>query len=139
MVMSQITWSVGTLMTKNMRLPSSKLVSSGAQMGLGGLMLLIISAGAGELHPLPHISMEAWWAILYLTIAGSVIAFTAYIWLLGHLPATTVGSYAYVNPVVALALGYWFGHESLDWRVFAGTFLVLAGVVLILRGNRAAH
>jgi len=139
MMVSQISWSVGTLMTKNMNLPSSKVVASAAQMGLGGLMLLLLSAVAGEMTPLPTISMEAWWAILYLTIAGSVVGFTAYVWLLGHFPATTVGSYAYVNPVVALALGYWFGKESIDWRVFAGTFLVLAGVVLILRGNRGVH
>jgi drug/metabolite transporter (DMT)-like permease len=139
MLMSQISWSVGTLMTKNMRLPASKVLRSAAQMGLGGLMLMLLSLGAGELRPFPHISTTAWWAIIYLTIAGSIIGFTAYVWLLGHFPATTVGSYAYVNPVVALALGYWFGHESLDWRVFAGTFLVLVGVVLILRGNRATH
>ncbi len=139
MMVSQICWSVGTLMTKNMQLPESKVLRSGAQMGLGGLMLLVLSAGAGELVAIPHISMQAWTAILYLTIFGSVVAFTAYVWLLGHFPATTVGSYAYVNPVVALALGYWFGKESIDWRVFAGTFLVLAGVVLILRGNRATH
>jgi drug/metabolite transporter (DMT)-like permease len=139
MTMSQISWSIGTLMTKNMQLPSSKILSSGAQMGLGGSMLLVLSAAAGEWRPLPAVSVEAGVAILYLTVAGSVVAFTAYVWLLGHLPATTVGSYAYVNPVVALALGYWFGHETLDWRVFLGTILVLIGVVLILRGNRAAH
>ncbi len=139
MMMSQISWSVGTLMTKNMKLPKSKSVSSAAQMALGGLMLLTLSAAAGELSPLPHVTGEALWAILYLTIAGSVVAFTAYVWLLGHFPATTVGSYAYVNPVVALALGYWFGNETLDWRVFLGTALVLVGVVLILRANRATH
>ncbi len=139
MMVSQICWSVGTLMTKNMKLPESKVLRSAAQMGLGGLMLLVLSAVPGELQPMPHISMQAWSAILYLTVFGSVVAFTAYVWLLGHFPATTVGSYAYVNPVVALALGYWFGSESIDWRVFAGTFLVLAGVVLILRGNRATH
>ena len=136
MVMSQLSWSIGTLVTKNMRMPSSKVVSSGAQMGLGGIMLLLVSAGAGELNPVPSISMQAMWAILYLTVAGSVIAFTAYVYLLGHFSATSVGSYAYVNPVVALALGYFFAHETLDWRVFAGTFLVLAGVVLTLNSQR---
>jgi drug/metabolite transporter (DMT)-like permease len=137
MTVSQLTWSIGTLMTKNLQLPSSKILSSGAQMALGGVLLVLISAGAGELQPFPHIAAAAAWAILYLIIAGSIIAYTAYIWLLGHFPATTVGSYAYVNPVVAIALGYWFGQESLDWRVFWGTALVLAGVVLILRGKRA--
>jgi drug/metabolite transporter (DMT)-like permease len=137
MLGSQITWSIGTLLTKNMQLPPSKPLVAGAQMGLGGLMLLVLAGATGELYPLPHVSMQAGLAILYLTIAGSVIAFTAYLYLLAYLPATTVASYAYVNPVVALALGYWLGHETLDWRVFLGTGLVLAGVVLILRGKRA--
>ncbi len=136
MMASQLTWATGTHMTKNMQLPASKALSSAAQMGIGGFMLLLISAAAGELHPFPYVSHDAAWAILYLTVAGSVVAFTAYIWLLGHYRATIVGSYAFVNPVVALALGYWFGHETLDWRVFAGTFLILVGVVVILRGNR---
>jgi drug/metabolite transporter (DMT)-like permease len=136
MMVSQITWSIGTLLTKNMQLPSSKPLVAGAQMGLGGLMLLLLSGAVGELRPLPHVSMEAALAILYLTIAGSVVAFTAYLYLLSYLPASTVGSYAYVNPVVALALGHWFGHETLDLRVFVGTLLVLVGVALILRGNR---
>jgi drug/metabolite transporter (DMT)-like permease len=137
MLVSQITWSIGTLLTKNMRLPASKPLVAGAQMGIGGLLLLLIAMAAGELHPFPYVSMEAALAILYLTIAGSVIAFTAYLWLLAHLPATTVSSYAYVNPVVAIALGYWLGHETLDLRVFAGTFLVLIGVALILKTKRA--
>ena len=138
MLVSQITWSIGTLLTKNMQMPKSKPLVAGAQMGLGGLMLFVLSAAFGEMHPFPHISWDAAAAILYLTVAGSVIAFTAYLYLLSHLPATTVSSYAYVNPVVALALGYWFGHETLDWRVFLGTSLVLVGVVLILRGKRVS-
>jgi drug/metabolite transporter (DMT)-like permease len=136
LLLSQITWCIGTLLTKNMRLPASKPLVAGAQMGIGGLLLLMLSAGTGELHQLPVVSAKAAAAILYLTIAGSVIAFTAYLWLLAHMPATTVSSYAYVNPVVALALGYWLGHETLDLRVFAGAVLVLVGVALILRTKR---
>lgn len=131
-MVSQITWSIGTLLTKNMQLPASKPLVAGAQMAFGGVFLLLISTAAGELQPFPNVTREAAIAILYLTIAGSVIAFTAYVWLLDHLPATTVSSYAYVNPVVAIALGYWLGHEVLDWRVFLGTALVLVGVALIL-------
>ncbi len=112
MMVSQITWSIGTLLTKNMQLPASKVLVSGAQMALGGLFLLVISGVAGELHPFPNVTLAAALSILYLTIAGSVVAFTAYVWLLDHMPATTVSSYAYVNPVVAIALGYWLGRES---------------------------
>ncbi len=136
MLVSQITWSIGTMLTKNMQLPSSRIMVSGAQMALGGTMLLLLSGAAGELQPFPHVSLQAALAILYLTVAGSLIAFTAYLWLLTHLPATKVSSYAYVNPVVALALGYWLGNETLDLRVFAGVFLVLVGVVLILKTKR---
>lgn len=139
MLVAQITWSIGTLLTKNMNLPKSKPLVAGTQMLLGGLMLLTVSAALGELRPLPVISAQAWLAILYLTVFGSIAAFTAYLYLLGHLPATTVASYAYINPVVALALGFWFGHEVLDFRVFLGVSLILIGVALILRGNRATR
>ncbi len=133
---SQISWCIGTLFSKNMRMPSSKPLTAGAQMAMGGLMLLTIAIAAGELHPIPVISLQAWMAILYLASAGSVVAFTAYLWLLGRMPATVVASYAYVNPVVALALGWWLGHEVIDARVVTGAALVLCSVVIILRKRR---
>jgi drug/metabolite transporter (DMT)-like permease len=74
-------------------------------------------------------------AILYLSSAGSVVAFTAYLWLLERMPATVVASYAYVNPVVALALGWWLGHEVIDVRVVTGAALVVCSVVIILRNK----
>lgn len=133
---SQISWCIGTLFSKNMRMPSSKPLTAGAQMAMGGLMLLTIAIAAGELHPIPVISLQAWMAILYLASAGSVVAFTAYLWLLGRMPATVVASYAYVNPVVALVLGWWLGHEVIDARVVTGAALVLCSVVIILRKRR---
>ena len=70
-----------------------------------------------------------------MTVAGSLLAFTAYIWLLGRMPATVVSSYAYVNPIVALAIGYWLGDEALNRNIVAGTALVLVSVGLILRAR----
>jgi drug/metabolite transporter (DMT)-like permease len=66
-------------------------------------------------------------------VAGSVIAFTAYLWLLNRARATAVTSYAYVNPVVALILGHWFGHEALGTRTVLGAALVLLNVVVVMR------
>jgi len=129
----EIAWSTGTVLSKRMKLPPSKVLSAGAQMLTGGLLLLTCSWLIGEMHPFPRISSRAAWAILYLIVAGSILAFTAYVWLLGRMPATKVASYAYANPVIALAIGYWLGGETIDFRTIIGTCLVLGSVVLILR------
>jgi drug/metabolite transporter (DMT)-like permease len=126
-----VCWAIGTVASKNLALPASKVLSAGAQMTAGGVMLLLFSALAGELHPRPHISLNAAYAIAYLTVAGSILAFTAYVWLIGRLPATTVTSYAYVNPVVALLLGHWLAGEVLGLRTVIGAALILASVLLI--------
>jgi drug/metabolite transporter (DMT)-like permease len=135
---AEISWSFGTALSKGMALPSSKVVSSGGQMFSGGCLLLIFSALLGELSPLPHISLRAGLALAYLAVAGSILAFTAYVWLLGRFPASTVASYAYVNPVIALAIGYWLGGETLSFRTFFGAALTLVGVILLLQGSKAA-
>jgi drug/metabolite transporter (DMT)-like permease len=128
-----ISWSIGTVLSKVLILPKSMLVNSGAEMLLGGSMLLICSGLAGNLHPLPHISLRAGLAILYLVVAGSIAGFTAYLWLLNRMRATSVTSYAYVNPVVALLLGHWFGNEALGLRTALGAALVLLSVVVVMR------
>jgi len=76
-------------------------------------------------------SRGAWLALLYLIVAGSIIAFTAYVWLIHHESPTKVGTYAYVNPVVAVLLGYLFGGEALGLRTILGTLFVLVSVVTI--------
>jgi drug/metabolite transporter (DMT)-like permease len=126
-------WAIGTVIAKEAVLPDSKVTSAGAQMVIGGALLLLLSMLAGEWHPLPHISLPAAGAIAYLIVAGSIVAFTAYLWLLGRMPATTVTSYAYVNPVVALLLGHFLGNEKLAARTLAGAALVLASVLLITK------
>jgi drug/metabolite transporter (DMT)-like permease len=133
-ILSDLSWAFGSVLSKSIQLPSSKLMSAGGQMLTGGAMLLIASACFGELHPFPRISLQAAGAIAYLIIAGSIIAFTCYTWLLSRLPATKVASYAYVNPVIALALGHWFGSEAFTLHTLAGTILALGSVVLLL-GN----
>lgn len=132
------TWSLGAVLTRSLDMPESKPLASGGAMMLGGGMLLILSASFGELHPFPHISLHAALAILYLVVFGSLIAFTAFVWLLARMPATRVSSHAYVNPVIAVALGYFVAGEPITARTLIGTALVLASVVLILRKQNSA-
>ena len=127
------TWSLGSVLTRSMDLPKSRPTTAGAAMMLGGAMLLALSGGFGEMHPFPHISLRAMGALLYLIVFGSLLAFTAFVWLLAHMPATRVSSHAYVNPIVAVALGYFMAGEVVTPRILAGTALVLFSVFLILR------
>jgi drug/metabolite transporter (DMT)-like permease len=131
-LMAAISWSVGTVLSKILILPKSMPVNSGAQMLAGGLMILVCSGLFGEWRPAPHVSLRAGLAILYLAVAGSIVAFTAYVWLLNRMKATVVTSYAYVNPVVALIVGHWFGGEALGLRTVLGAGLVLLSVVVVM-------
>jgi drug/metabolite transporter (DMT)-like permease len=131
------TWSLGTVLSRSMDLPKARPVTAGAAMMLGGGMLLLLSAGFGEMHPMPHVSLRAVLALLYLIVFGSLLAFTAFVWLLAHMPATRVASHAYVNPIVAVALGYFVAGEPVTMRTLAGTALVLVSVFMILRKDKA--
>ena len=133
LIFAAFTWSIASALGRKLPLPESKVMSSGSQMLAGGIMLALASAAFGEFrgfHP-STVSREAWLALLYLIIAGSIIGFTAYVWLLHHQSPTKVGTYAYVNPVVAVALGYLLGGETLGMRTILGTLLVLVSVVVI--------
>lgn len=127
------TWSLGSVLSRSMDLPKARPVTAGATMMLGGGILLMISAGLGEMHPMPHVSLRGAMAMLYLIVFGSLLAFTAFVWLLAHMPATRVSSHAYVNPIVAVALGYFAAGELVTMRTLAGTALVLVSVFMILR------
>jgi drug/metabolite transporter (DMT)-like permease len=126
-------WAVGSVFNRSMNLPTSRPLTAGATMMLGGVGLFALSAGFGELHPFPHVSMRAVWALLYLIILGSLVAFTAFVWLIGHMSASRVSSYAYVNPIIAVGIGYFWAAEPITPRILAGTALVLVSVFLILR------
>jgi drug/metabolite transporter (DMT)-like permease len=131
-------WSLGAVLTRSLPRPRSPLLTAGAQMMLGGTVLLALSELSGELHALPHVSLRAALALLYLIVGGSLLGFTAYVWLLARMPATRVASHAYVNPLVALALGYFVAGEALTLRMLFASVLVVASVVLILTAPQAA-
>ena len=128
-----LSWSLGSVLSRSMDLPKSRPLTAGAAMMLGGAVLLALAAAFGEMRPFPHISLRAAEAELYLITFGSLLGFTAFVWLLAHMPATRVSSHAYVNPIVAVGLGYFLASEPVTARTLAGTALVLVSVFLILR------
>ena len=128
-----IAWSLGAVLTRSMRRPRSVVLAGGAQMMLGGAVLLALSQLTGELNPFPHVTLRAALALSYLIVAGSLVAFTAYVWLLARMPAIRVASHAYVNPVVAVAVGYLVAGEPLTPRMILASVLVVASVFLILK------
>lgn len=96
-------------------------------------MLAIASTALGEFHTFhfANVSRAAWLSLLYLIVAGSIVAYTAYVWLIHHESPTKVGTYAYVNPVVAVVVGYFLGGEEFGMRTVLGTLFVLISVVVI--------
>jgi drug/metabolite transporter (DMT)-like permease len=133
LIFASISWSVASTLTRKLALPSSKVMSSGAQMLAGGFFLAITAAALGEFHNFhpSAVSRGVWLSLLYLIVAGSIIGFTAYVWLIHHESPTKVGTYAYVNPVVAVLVGYFLGGEPLALRTIVGTALVLVSVLAI--------
>lgn len=133
LIFGSISWSVGSVLTRKLPLPSSKVVSSGAQMLVGGVLLAITAALFGEFgrfHP-ASVSRAAWFALAYLIVAGSIVGFTAYLWLIHHQSPTKVGTYAYVNPVIAVLIGYFFAGEPLGARTILGTVFILVSIAVI--------
>jgi drug/metabolite transporter (DMT)-like permease len=139
LIVAAISWSLSSALTRKLPLPSSKVMSSGAQMLAGGVLLGLAAALLGEFHDFhpASVSRAAWLSLLYLIVAGSIVAFTAYVWLIHHESPTRVGTYAYVNPVVAVLLGYFWGGEALGARTILGALCVLISVVVITTARAA--
>jgi drug/metabolite transporter (DMT)-like permease len=141
-IVAALSWSVSSMLTRKLPLPPYQVMSSGVQMLVGGVFLALAAAALGEFrdfHP-GAVSRAAWLSLLYLIVAGSIMAFTAYLWLIHHESPTKVVTYAYVNPVVAVLLGYFLGGETLGRRTILGTLFVLISVVVITttRAKKAA-
>jgi drug/metabolite transporter (DMT)-like permease len=136
-------WAGGTVASRHMELPKQISMSASLQMTWGGGFLLLLSAATGELGKLPGLwHLWDWhiaFAMAYLVLFASIIAFSAYVWLNARDPATRVASYAYVNPVVALLLGSLLAHERPTPVQYAGAALVLCGVASTIAGRRVVQ
>jgi drug/metabolite transporter (DMT)-like permease len=139
LIFAAISWSVAASLSRKLPLPAAKAMSSGAQMLAGGVFLTLTAALLGEFRGfhVQAVSRGAWLALAYLIVAGSIVGFTAYVWLIHHESPTKVGTYAYVNPVVAVLVGYFLGGEAIGPRTIMGTLLVLVSVVVITTTPKA--
>jgi drug/metabolite transporter (DMT)-like permease len=135
---SVISWSVGSFATRWLPLPPDPFVTTVYEVLIGSVALAGIATVAGEPAPwlVPDVPMKAWLGLAYMFLFGSVIAFTAYIWLLHHAPISLVATYAYVNPVIALLLGAVFAGEVITNQIVLAAATVVLGVVLVVSAER---
>jgi drug/metabolite transporter (DMT)-like permease len=132
-VAGSLSWSWGSLWSRRARLPRSPMMSTGVGLVAAGVGTLLVALGLGDFHRWDAAATPqgAWLALAYLAAFGSVLGFSAYLYLLRHHPPAVVATYAFVNPIVAMFLGFVFGGESLTPRTLAAATVVLAAVLLI--------
>jgi drug/metabolite transporter (DMT)-like permease len=136
-VCSSVMWATGSFLSSRLPLPRDSFAATSYEMLVGGLILLPI--GLATTHPhFSEFSARSIGGFFYLVTFGSVIGYTAYVWLLDNAPIGKVATYAYVNPVVAIALGAIVLHESLTWSIGIGAVLVLACVAAVVRQESAS-
>jgi drug/metabolite transporter (DMT)-like permease len=134
-------WAFGTIMARRVTLPSSPALASGMELLCGGAALLALAAAAGEFSSLrlADVSARSWLALGYLTVVGSIVAFSAYGIVVRALPTATVATYAYVNPVIAVLLGALILNERLTPAMLGGGVLIVGAVVLVVRRRPPSH
>lgn len=130
-------WGGGSFATRWLPMPANPFVASVYEMLVGGIVLIAVAALRGEPAPWHWTApASSWLALAYLIGAGSLLGYTAYVWLLHHAPISLVATYAYVNPVIALALGVLFAGEALTRQVLLASAGVVLGVVLVVSTER---
>ncbi len=132
-----ISWALGSMVARHAPMPRSGLLVTGMEMVAGGAALILVGSLLGEVGraDLGSASLTSLLALVYLVIFGSIVAFTAYTWLLANVPVTTVGTYAYVNPIVAVALGAVFLAEPITIRTLVASVVILGAVVAMVSGR----
>jgi drug/metabolite transporter (DMT)-like permease len=135
-----LAWAAGSIYSRSADLPRNAFLATGAEMLCGGAALVLVGLLRGELgawNP-ATVTTESVLGFVYLVTFGSLVGFTAYIWLLGVTTAARVSTYAYVNPVVAVMLGWWLADEPLTARVLLAAAVIIAAVAVITTGRRPA-
>lgn len=137
-VAATLMWSIGSFSSSRIPMPADPFAASAYEMVAGGIGCALVALGKGEHHGfvLADVSARSWTALAYLIVFGSLLAFTAYAWLLHNAPLSLVATYAYVNPVVAVLLGALVLDERLSWPIAVGGIVVVAGVCLIVSTER---
>ena len=137
-LLGAIAWSVGVVYSRRSHLSGNPVLLSGMSLVSGGAMLLGISAVSGEWRRVSFatIAPRSLWALAYLIVFGSIVAFTAYNWLLERYSPTLVATHTYVNPVVAVLLGWWLAGEKVTLSMGMAAAMILAAILLVERGGR---
>lgn len=132
-LLASVGWASGSVYANRNPIKTTTSMASGMQMLAGGSLLLLLALGAGDYKrlSLDHASWVSLGAFAYLTIFGSLVSFTAYSWLLSHVTAARAATYAYVNPVVAVLLGWFIANEPLSVRMLFGATIIVGSVILI--------
>lgn len=133
LILASLGWAIGSIFSRHAALPKSAFVATGMEMFCGGALLFVVALLAGD-HvgfSIANVSTKSALAFVYLTAIGSLVGFTAYIWLLGVQPAARVSTYAYVNPVVAVFLGWALAGEALSLRTAIAAAIIIGAVAVI--------
>ena len=139
LVIAAFLWSLGSIYSRSADLPKSALMMTGGEMLAGSIPIFLVSLLFGEWKTfnIAQVSSESWIALIYLITFGSMVGFVAYIWLLQNAPISLVATYAYVNPLVAVLLGYWFAQEELTPRILVGAVIIIGSVIFINSARQA--
>jgi drug/metabolite transporter (DMT)-like permease len=132
--LASLAWAIGSIYSKHHPLPRSPLLGVAMQCLAGGASLLIVALATGEIRHFrfAEVTVRSWLALLYLIVFGSAIGFSAYVYILKHSSPSRVGTYAFVNPVVALLLGWLLGGEPLSLRTILASAIILTSVLLVI-------
>jgi len=130
-ISSSLAWAIGTVYSKSVRISSSSVLSAAMQMIAGGVLLLVAAIASGESMHVASFSLRSSLALVYLTLFGSIIAFTIFTWLLTVASPSRVSTFAYVNPMVAVLLGWALAGEAMGWNTWVAAIVIIAGVALV--------
>jgi drug/metabolite transporter (DMT)-like permease len=141
LVLAALSWAWGSLVARSADLPGSRVLATGMEMFCGGVLLLAAGALRGELVGFDPaaVSMRSWLALAYLTVFGAIIGFSAYVYLLGATTPTRAATYAFVNPIVAVAIGWLLGGERIPPSALAATAVTVLGVVVLVTAPRRSR
>ncbi|MEU6739925.1 EamA family transporter [Streptosporangium sandarakinum] len=131
-----LSWSVGSFLSARIPMPADPFTASAVEMAAGGAGLVLVASVAGEHVDFGAISGASWAGLAYLIAMGSLVGFTAYVWLLGNAPISLVSTYAYVNPAVAVALGALVMHEAVTVPMLVAGLVIVLGVALVVSTER---
>ena len=135
-VISTMSWSFGTVYSSKQKPPIDVLFNVGLQMLIAGILVLIACGITGRYVSIASIPQDSWLVLLYLIVFGSLVAYTAYVFVISKLPPTQVSIYAYINPIVAVLLGWLLLSEKMNVHMILGTLITLGGIYLVNRETK---